>query len=81
MVCVLGALLFLYLSAGLSLLSSRNEIAQNRAQVERLEREHTKLVRERRRLLSPAHEQEQARELGMEWPGEHVYEVRGLPSN
>jgi hypothetical protein len=81
MVCVLGALLFLYLSAGLSLLSSRHEIAQNAAQVQRLEHEHTQLAHQRRTLLSPAHEQEEARELGMQWPGEHVYEVRGLPSN
>ncbi len=81
MVCVLGALLYLYLSAGLSLLSSRSEITQNAAQVEGLEREHTRLMRQHRTLLSPAHEQEEARALGMEWPGEHVYEVRGLPSN
>jgi cell division protein FtsB len=81
MLCVLGALLYLYASAGSSLLSTWKEARQDSAQVGTLERQHSKLEAQHAALTSPGTLVEEARRLGMMRPGEQTYVIGGLPSN
>jgi cell division protein FtsB len=81
MLCVLCAILYLYVSAGLSLLSSWRESKRDTAQVVALERQNRLLERQRATLASPATLQTEARRLGMIRPGEQAYVVSGLPPN
>lgn len=80
MLCVLAALLYLYISAGLSLLSSRHAISQNRIEVSQLEHEHLQL-RKAHEALEHGDQQRliEARRLGMQRPGEQPYHIAGLP--
>jgi cell division protein FtsB len=79
--CVGGALLYLYLSAGVSLLSTWKEARGDSAQVAALERQHAALEAQRAALSSPATMAREARQLGMVRPGEQSYLVTDLPSN
>ena len=54
MLCVLGALLYLYASAGISLLSTWKEAGQDSAQVASLERQHVALEAQHA-ALNPFH--------------------------
>jgi cell division protein FtsB len=81
MLCVLGALLYLYASAGISLLSTWKEARGDSAQVAALEREHAALEAQHAALTSPGTLVEEARRLGMVHPGEQAYVISGLPSN
>jgi cell division protein FtsB len=78
---VLCAIVYLYLSAGYSLLSSWRESKRDGAQVQTLERQHRVLERQRAVLASPGTLQTEARRLGMVRPGEQTYVVSGLPAN
>jgi cell division protein FtsB len=81
MVCVMGALLYLYLSAGISLLSTWREASGDSAQVAALERQHAVLEAQHASLTSPGTVVQEARRLGMVRPGEQTYLITGLPSN
>jgi cell division protein FtsB len=81
MLCVLGALLYLYASAGISLLSTWKEAGRDSAQVAALEREHVVLEAQHAALMSPGTLVEEARRLGMVRPGEQAYVISGLPAN
>lgn len=82
MLCLLAALLYLYINAGVSLLSSRHAISQNRSEVSALEHEHLELSRAHKALLDGDQRRlTEARALGMERPGEQPYHIAGLPSN
>jgi cell division protein FtsB len=81
MLCVLGALLYLYASAGISLLSTWKEAGQDSAQVASLERQHAALEAQHAALTSPGTLIEEARRIGMMRPGEHTYVISGLPAN
>ncbi|HEY3829100.1 MAG TPA: septum formation initiator family protein [Solirubrobacteraceae bacterium] len=81
MLCVLGALLYLYASAGTSLLSTWKEARQDSAQVATLERQHLSLESQHAALTSPGTLVEEARRLGMVRPGEQTYVLSGLPDN
>jgi hypothetical protein len=81
MLCVLCALLYLYISAGVSLLSTWREAGRTNATVTGMEREYRALQAQRISLESPAWLEMQARQLGMMFPGERQYLVRGLPEN
>jgi hypothetical protein len=81
MLCVLGALLYLYASAGISLLSTWKEAGQDSAQVATLERQHAALQAQHAALTSPGTLIEEARRIGMMRPGEHTYVISGLPAN
>jgi hypothetical protein len=81
MLCVLGALLYLYASAGLSLLSTWREARQDSALVSTLERQHGVLETQHAALTSPGTLVEEARRLGMMRPGEQTYVISGLPPN
>jgi len=79
MLGVLGALLFLYLSAGISLLSTWRESRRTAGDVTALQREYRVLKAQHAELESPVWLESQARRLGWVFPGEHQYILRGLP--
>jgi cell division protein FtsB len=81
MLCVLAALLYLYISAGIRLFSTWREARGDNAQVSALQREHTLLERKRAALRQRGTLEQEARELGMMHPGEQPYVVAGLPNN
>lgn len=81
MLCVMVALAYLYLSAGFSLLSSLRESHRVDSQVSVLQTQHRQLVTQHAALASAGTVEAEARELGMMFPGEHTYIVRGLPKN
>jgi cell division protein FtsB len=81
LLCVLGALLYLSLSACLSVLSTWKEASSASAQVATLERQHNALEAQHTALSSPGTVIREARKLGMMRPGEQTYVITGLPSN
>lgn len=81
MLGVLGVLLYLYASAGVTLLSTLHEAHQDAAQVQALERQYRDLQAQHAALSSPATLIEEARRLGMVRPGEQSYVISGLPAN
>jgi hypothetical protein len=81
MVCVLGALLYLYLSAGVRMFSTWRQARSDSAALVALEREHHLLLRQHETLGSRATLEAEARKLGMIKAGERQYIVSGLPDN
>lgn len=81
LLCVLAALLYLYASAGISLLSTWKEAGLDSTQVATLERQHAALEAQHAALTSPGTLIEEARRIGMMRPGEHTYVISGLPAN
>jgi cell division protein FtsB len=79
--CVMVAIAYLYLSAGVRLFSAWGESKRDSAQVRVLERQNRELRRQHAALASPGTVQAEARRLGMIHPGEQAYIVSGLPSN
>ena len=78
---VLLALLYLYASAGIRMLSTWQQSRHDNAVVAGLEREHTRLQRQHEALSGPGSVEAQARQLGMIRRGEQGYVVTGLPNN
>lgn len=81
MLCVLFALVYLYVSTGLHMFSTWKQSRRDHAVVAKLEVEHGKLVREHNKLSSQSTLEREARQLGMVRPGEQGYIVGNLPNN
>jgi hypothetical protein len=81
MLFVLAALLYLYLSAGIHMLSTWRQAHRDSATVVAMEREHKTLVRQHEALGRQGTVEAEARNLGMKRPGERQYVIPGLPSN
>jgi hypothetical protein len=81
MLCVLAALLYLYLSAGVHMLSSWRQSSRDRATVASMEREHRALLSAHETLSRQSTLEAEARQLGMMKAGEQPYVVSGLPKN
>jgi hypothetical protein len=81
MLCVLVALLYLYLSAGVHMFSTWRQSHHDNAAVVALEREHVSLARQHETLTKQATREGEARQLGMMKKGEQPYVVSGLPPN
>jgi cell division protein FtsB len=81
MLCVLAALLYLYLSAGIRMLSTWRQSSHDRATVSAMQREHRSLVQQHETLSQLATVEAEARRLGMMKAGEQPYVVGGLPQN
>lgn len=79
MLCVLAVLLYLYLSAGVHLLSTWRQARRDEATVLTLQREHERLAQQRAVLVKPETVELEARRLGMIKAGEQGYVVSGLP--
>jgi hypothetical protein len=81
MLCVLTALVYLYISAGVHMLSTWRQSHHDNAVVSALAVEHTKLLRQREQLGKQSTLEAEARQLGMQKRGEQQYVVTGLPNN
>jgi hypothetical protein len=81
MLLVLGALTYLYLSAGIHMLSTWRQARRDGAAVVAMRREHTLLVREREDLGRRGTVETEARGLNMMKKGEQPYIVSGLPND
>ena len=79
LLCVLVALLYLYVSAGVHLFDSWRQSRRDSANVRALAREHAQLVRQRQVLTNSETVEVEARRLGMIKSGEQPYVVSGLP--
>jgi cell division protein FtsB len=69
----------LYVQRGIAYFSVRSQDNQQRAIVQQLSRSNASLRAQQRSLNDPATILSDARALGMVRPGEHPYEVTGLP--
>lgn len=74
--CVVAGL---YAQRALAYLSVRSQDSQQRAIVQQLTRSNASLRAQQSSLTDPATILTDARSLGMVRPGEHPYEVTGLP--
>lgn len=81
MLGVAMALLYLYLSAGITLFSTWREAKRNSAQVTELERQNVRLLAQHAALGRPSTLVGEARQLGMDLPREQPYVIQGLPNN
>jgi hypothetical protein len=81
MLCVLGALLYLYLSAGVHMFSTWRQSRHDSVAVAALQHEHAVLVRQHEALTKQSTLEGEARQLGMMKKGEQPYVVSGLPPN
>jgi hypothetical protein len=80
MLCVLVALVYLYLSAGVHMLSTWRQSHRDSAAVATMEREHRALVRQHETLGKQETIEAEARQLGMRKHDEQPYDVSGLPN-
>ena len=78
---VLGALMYLYLSAGIHMLSKWAQARRDSAAVAALKHEHALLLHQHEALGKQATFEAEARQLGMIKPGEQPFIATGLPSN
>jgi cell division protein FtsB len=81
MLLVLGALVYLYLSAGVRMLSTLHQSHRTSAQVSAMESQHRALVKQHNELSSQSMLEQEARQLGMMRPGEQPYEISNLPGD
>lgn len=81
MLLVLVALLYLYASAGLRMLSTWRQTQRDTAEVRALETEHARLEAQRSRLAASETVELEARRLGMIRQGERPYLTPDPPSN
>jgi len=79
LLCVLAALLYLYLGAGWRMFSTWRQERRDKAVVRTLEREHEALARQRALLVKRETVELEARRLGMVKKGEQSYVLSGLP--
>jgi hypothetical protein len=81
MLCVLIALVYLYASAGVHMLSTWRQSRRDNATVASMEREHALLVHQREALTAAGTLETEARQLGMMKSGEQPYVISGLSGN
>ena len=78
---LLVALLYLYLSAGIHMLSKWSQDGRTSAAVVALKHEHAQLLAQHEVLARQATLEAEARQLGMIKPGEQPFIATGLPDN
>jgi cell division protein FtsL len=81
MLCLLLALLYLYVSAGVRIYSTYRQAHSDRAAVAALEHEHVTLIHQHEALGRHGTVEEEARRLQMMRPGEQPYVITGLPGH
>ncbi len=81
MLCVMGALIYLYLSAGIHMFSTWRQSHRDTAAVVHLEQEHRQLQAQHEQLTKPGTLEADARQLGMMKKNEQPYVITGLPDN
>jgi hypothetical protein len=81
MLCLLAALVYLYVSAGVRIYSTWRQAHGDRATLAALEHEHVGLVHQREALGRRGTVEAEARRLGLMYSGEQPYVITGLPGN
>ena len=81
MLCVMVALAYLYLSAGIRMFSTWRQAHHDEATVRVMEAEHRSLSLQHELLSKPETLVKEARQLGMAKKGEQQYVLGGLPGN
>ena len=81
MLCVMIALAYLYISAGVRMFSTWRQAHHDSAVVHKLESEHRSLVGQHNKLSSQGALEGSARQLGLMRQGEQPYVVTHLPNN
>lgn len=81
MVCLLAALLYLYVSAGIRIYSTWRQARGDSTQLAALEHEHVQLMHQHEALGRRGTVEDEARGLGMMHANEQPYVVTGLPGN
>lgn len=81
MLCLLVALAYLYLSAGIRIYSTWRQAHSDSAQLAELEHEHVLLQHQHEALKRRGTVEEEARRLDMMHAGEQTYAITGLPHN
>ena len=81
MLFVLGVLVYLYLSAGIHMLSTWKQARSDSAVVTSMEREYKVLEQRHEALKRRGTQEQEARQLQMMKSGEQSYIVSGLPNN
>lgn len=81
MLCLLLALAYLYVSAGVRIYSTWRQARGDTAQLATLEREHTVLQRQHEALARRGTLEEEARRLDMARPNEQPYVISRLPGD
>jgi cell division protein FtsB len=79
LLCVLVAIVGLYIGPARSYWTARGESERRQAEVERLEREHERLKARKKALGTPQTLETEARKLGYVLPGEKAYVIEDLP--
>jgi cell division protein FtsB len=80
LLCVLVGIVALYVGPARSYWTARGAARTKAADVQRLEREHTRLIDRRKALTQPATLEREARKLGYVMPGEKAYVIEDLPT-
>jgi cell division protein FtsB len=81
MLAVVCVLVYLYINAGASILSTWRQARGDDAQVSTMQSQNDALRAQRNALEQPGTIVSQARQLGMVRLGEQAFVVQGLPSN
>lgn len=81
MLCLLVALLYLYVSAGVHIYTTYRQARVDRAQLAALEHEHVQLVHQHEVLARRGTVEGEARRLGMMHAGEQPYVITDLPGD
>jgi len=81
MLCLLTALVYLYLSAGIHMLSTWRQSHRDHLAAAAMAREHTLLLHQRQTLSAQGTLEAEARRLGMMRKDEQPYVLSGLPNN
>jgi hypothetical protein len=81
MLCVIVALGYLYLSAGVRMFSTWRQSRHDSSLVSTMQREHRALISKHNALSSQGALEAEARQLSMMRPGEQPYVVTHLPAN
>jgi hypothetical protein len=81
MLCLLVALAYLYVSAGVRIYSTWRQARSDRTQLAALEHEHVRLAHQHEALGRRGTVEDEARGLGMMHAGEQPYVITELPNN
>jgi len=81
MLCLLVALAYLYVSAGVCIYSTWRQARGDSTVLATLDHEHTQLQHQHEALGRRGTVEEEARGLGMMYTGEQPYVIPGLPNN
>jgi cell division protein FtsB len=79
LLAVFFGILVLYIGPATSLVRALGQSSERNAEVQRLAREHQRLVSRVRALQRPGTMEREARRLGYVKPGERAYVIRDLP--